>query len=88
METLYPSQREQEDRQLACLQLCNKIKEMVRGDDLLCRMVDAWLAEPELKPREIAHRLGVTIEEIRRGQKRLIRRADQLREEWRHVQDG
>lgn len=86
-ETLYSTYREREDRQLAYSQLCSKIKEMIHGDELLCRMVNIWLEEPELKPREMAHRLGVTIEKIRSGQKRLSRRANQLREDWRNVQD-
>ena len=87
MESLFLAQREREDRQLAYSQLCRKIEEMICEDELLCRMVNMWLEEPELKPREIANRLGVTIETIRNGQKRLSRLATRLREEWHNVQD-
>lgn len=86
-ETLYPARREREDRQLAYSKLCSKIKQIIREDELLCRMVNMWLEEPELKPRGVARRLGVTIEAVRNGQKRLSRVANQLREEWRNVRD-
>jgi DNA-directed RNA polymerase specialized sigma24 family protein len=86
-ETLYLARRESEERQLAYSKLCSKIELMIREDELLCKMVTMWLEEPELKPREVARRLGVAIETIRNGQKRLSRVANQLREEWRNVRD-
>jgi len=87
-DTLYPFQRENEDRQNGYLQLCDKVRELVRDDELLSRMVSMWLEAEDLKPKEIAHRLGVPIEAIRSAQKRLSRKTTRLREEWRNVQGG
>ncbi len=87
-DALYTSRRESEDRHSACLQLCDKVREVVSGDELLSKIVNMWLDDADLKPRELARRLGVSIEKIRSAQKRLRRKIMQLREEWRNVQGG
>jgi len=73
------------DRQAAYQRLCDRVRELVRDDELISRMVELWLSKPELKPREMAKELDVPIKEIRNAQKRLSRRASRLHEEWRHV---
>ena len=79
------SRQEHADRQHAHQRLCNKIRELVREDPLLVEMVGMWLENPEIKPRNMANELRVPIEEIRNAQKRLMRRASNLRKEWDDV---
>jgi DNA-directed RNA polymerase specialized sigma24 family protein len=79
------SQQEYADQQHVYQKLCNEIRELVRDDPLLSRMVNMWLENPEMKPRDMACEMGVPIEEIRNAQKRLSRRASNLREEWGNV---
>lgn len=61
-------------------QMCQEIREKVYGDDVLERMVEVWFVEPDLKPCELAGRLGLPIEEVRNAQKRLRRKLRDLRE--------
>ncbi len=78
-------QQEHAYRQAAYQKLCNKVLDLVQDDPLLSRMVKTWLDNPELKPRDMAHEMGIPIEEIRNAQKRLIRRTSNLRKEWDNV---
>jgi hypothetical protein len=73
---------EQSDQRTVYNQLCNKILELVRGDDLLTRIVDLWFVTPDLKPREIAEALAIPEGEVRKAQKRLSRKVKTLREAW------
>jgi DNA-directed RNA polymerase specialized sigma24 family protein len=77
---------EPSDQQTIYNQLCNRIRELVRGDDLLTRIVDLWFVTPDLKPREIAEALNIPNSELRKAQKRLSRKVKTLREAWSNEQ--
>jgi DNA-directed RNA polymerase specialized sigma24 family protein len=63
-------------------ELVAEMRELVRGDPLLDRMVEWWAIEPDLKPRELAEALGVDKSQIQNALKRLRRRLARLRKEW------
>lgn len=81
----YTDDLEDARRQAAYQQLCNKLRELVNDDELVSKIVETWLSRPELKPREMAKELGISIEKLRNAQRRLSSRASTLREEWRNV---
>ena len=61
-------------------EVSRKILEIV-GDDMILRGVVEKFRD-DLRPREIAKELGITIEEERCAQTRLARRISKLRKEW------
>lgn len=65
--------------------LLHKLREFVNDDELESRILDQWLAQPDMKPNEMVKELEVSIVEIRKAQKRLGRKAKKLAEEWRNV---
>ena len=77
---------EPSDQQTIYNQLCNKILELVRGDNLLTRIVELWFVTPDLKPREIAEALDIPESEVRKAQKRLSRKVKTLKEAWANEQ--
>jgi DNA-directed RNA polymerase specialized sigma24 family protein len=62
-------------------QLVSKMYEMVKEDEELSEIVRVWTRDPNLKPKEIAQELGLSIEEVRNAQKRLRRKLRDIREE-------
>lgn len=66
---------------IACQELAKFILDKVRDDPMLSRIVDLWIDDPELKPKEVASKLGISIQELRCAQKRLRRRLSTLRKE-------
>ena len=73
------------DKQDDCQRVFHKLGEFVSGNDLESRMVDKWWEQPDIKPKEMAKELGVSIVEIRNAQKRLSRKVRKLAEEWHNV---
>lgn len=84
-ESSYLFRPEEKEKQSVFQQMCRRLREVVDGDEVLCKIVDLWLENPDLKPREIARKLGISADELRSAQKRLSRRAKELREEWQNV---
>ena len=84
-EPSYLIRQEEKEKQAACEQLCERMRELVRGDELLSKIVAMRLDNPDLKPRELAGALGISVTEVHSAQKRLGRRVKVLREEWRNV---
>src|ERR1043165_6643337 len=78
----YLIQAEDIQEQISYKELCNKIRELVSEDNLLIKIVELWISDPNLKPSEITHILGISIEETRNAQKRLSRKLLKLRERW------
>jgi len=56
------------------------MRELVKDDPTLDQMVQIWAVEPELKPREMAKVLGLTMNQMRAAQRRLRRRLARLKE--------
>jgi DNA-directed RNA polymerase specialized sigma24 family protein len=63
-------------------QLCDKVRELVSDDAELVSIVEVWFEEPDMKPKDIACRLGLSMDDMHNAQKRLRRRAINLREKW------
>ncbi|HEY0322343.1 MAG TPA: hypothetical protein VGC66_15405 [Pyrinomonadaceae bacterium] len=61
-----------------------KIYEMLGDDPELAVIVKLVLDEPGIKPREIAERLGIAVEDVYNATKRLARRVPKLHEEWKN----
>jgi hypothetical protein len=62
-------------------ELSKLLIERVSDDAVLTQMVMLWIETPDLRPREVALILGLSMDEFRNAQKRLIRRVKTLREE-------
>ena len=77
---------EEADKQAIYQRMCHKLRESVKDDELVSKIVDKWLEKPDMKPQGIANELGVQIDEMRNAQKRLSRVASKLWEEWRNAQ--
>jgi DNA-directed RNA polymerase specialized sigma24 family protein len=63
--------KEKSDEQARYNQLSEKLRESVRSDLLLEQIVNLYIVNPEIKPKEIAHNLGISIKQIQNAQKRL-----------------
>jgi DNA-directed RNA polymerase specialized sigma24 family protein len=59
--------------------LTDKMLELISADEDLSRIIKLWRACPDLKPREIAEELHITMPELHAARKRLRRRLDVLR---------
>lgn len=62
-------------------QLCSNIRESVFDDPVLHQIVELWFAQPDMKPRHIAERLGLPVRAVQNAQKRLRTKVKGLREE-------
>jgi DNA-directed RNA polymerase specialized sigma24 family protein len=67
------------DEQARYNQLSEMLLKSVRSDPLLERIVNLHIVDPGIKPREIAHNLGVSIRQVQNAQKRLNRRVRRIR---------
>jgi DNA-directed RNA polymerase specialized sigma24 family protein len=85
VESPYLVRPEEQEKQEAFRRMCERLRELVDGDEDLCKLVALRLNNPDLKAREIARELGSTADELRNAQKRLSRRAKELWEEWKNV---
>lgn len=63
--------------------LTEKMLELTSEDSELSRLVRLWRACPDLKPRELAEELNLTMPELRAAQKRLKRRLGRIAEDRR-----
>jgi hypothetical protein len=73
---------EQTDAESIYNQLSNRIRQAVKSDPLLKQIVELWIADPDLKPKDIARNLKVKDETIRNAQKRLNRKIKDIRAKW------
>jgi hypothetical protein len=71
--------KEESDEQARYNELGEKLLESVRSDTLLERIVNSLIEDPDLKPKEIAKQLEVSVREIQNAQKRIGRRAKKAR---------
>ncbi len=85
VESPYLVRPEEKERQEAFRRMCERLRELVAGDEVLCKIVGLRLSNPDIKAREIARELNLTADELRNAQKRLSRRARELWEEWKNV---
>jgi hypothetical protein len=76
---------EASDRQTFYNELCQKILKTVEGDELLERIVELWIAIPDLKPQDIAQELCITMKDLHGAQKRLRSKVKTLKEVWMNV---
>jgi DNA-directed RNA polymerase specialized sigma24 family protein len=63
-------------------QLSVKLIEAVHPDTLLTQIVKLYIDMPDLKPSDVAERLGIPVKEVLNAQRRLVRKTQKLREEW------
>lgn len=63
-------------------QLASKLLQAVRQDTRLTEITKLLIEIPDLQPRDIAQRMGLSIEEVRNALRRLGRKAWKVREEW------
>jgi hypothetical protein len=59
-----------------------KMLDLVSSDPLVLRIVTLWREEPDLKPKDLATRLRLTMSEVRAAQKRLRRLVRVLKEDF------
>lgn len=85
VEPPYLVRPDEKERQEAFRRMCERLRELVDGDEVLCKIMALRLSNPDVKAREIARELGLTADELRNAQKRLSRRAKELLEEWKNV---
>lgn len=64
-------------------QLLRTMLELVQDDPVVHRIVQLKATEPDLRPREIAERLNITMEQMYAAQKRLNRRLERFKEKLR-----
>jgi DNA-directed RNA polymerase specialized sigma24 family protein len=62
--------------------LCYALREAVRGDATLMRMVELLIQYPNMKPQDFVSRLGMPIKEVYKARERLARKTLTLRKEW------
>jgi|SRR5215207_1285300 len=60
--------------------ITDKMLNIVASDTEVYRIVELWREEPDLKPKELAARLGIPIYRVRAAQKRLRRLLRKFRE--------
>lgn len=65
-------------------ELVDRVSQSVAGDTELMHIVESLLQSPDLKPKEIAEQLGLSLPQIYTALKRLRRRLHGLREEMRN----
>jgi DNA-directed RNA polymerase specialized sigma24 family protein len=63
-------------------EICEQMIDLVHEDEKLTLLVKTWIADPTAPPREIAQRLGWTIEEMRYHQRQLRIRLRNWRNEF------
>jgi len=72
------------DRQVIYGELTDKIRNSVAGDAVLLHIIELLLQSPDLKPKEIAEQLGLSMPQMYTALKRLRRRLHGLREEMKN----
>ena len=70
------------DEEVIYYQLCEKLLESLRQDVLLTKIAKLYIEMPDLKPKDIAEHLGLSVTDVRNAQKRLSRKLRNVREEW------
>jgi hypothetical protein len=70
------------DQQAIYNQLARQLIISVRGDPLLKQIVILWVENPDLKPKDMAEKLGLSGKAFRNAQRRLIRKAVGVQERW------
>jgi len=60
-------------------QLTQTMLDLVGTDEVLRSILALWRSDPDLKPRDIAEKLGLTSREMQAAQKRLRRKLSSLR---------
>lgn len=69
------------DDQLLYQEVTNKMLNLVSHDEKLTKIVQLWLEEPDIKPRQIAEKMGLTSKQIYQVQKRLRKYLENLQGE-------
>ncbi|HJQ23179.1 MAG TPA: hypothetical protein VKA60_04640 [Blastocatellia bacterium] len=72
----------QTDRLVFYNELCSFILQLVEDDELLTAIVKEWIELPDLKPQDIARKLGLEMSKMHQAQKRLRNKIKFVKEVW------
>jgi DNA-directed RNA polymerase specialized sigma24 family protein len=75
------SEEDKPDSQVLYAELSHRLLNVVSDDATLTKIVQLLIDTPDLRPKEIAPMLGLSIQEMRNAQKRLTRKLKMLKEE-------
>jgi DNA-directed RNA polymerase specialized sigma24 family protein len=78
------SEEDEPDRHVIYAEFSHRLLNLVSDDAMLTKIVQLLIDTPDLRPKEIAPILGLSIQEMRNAQKRLSRKLKTLKEERDH----
>jgi len=68
------------EKKLIDEEVVERAKAMLRGDEKLLKVIDLYLDNPGIKPKEIAKELGIKVSDVNNIKKRLSRRLKAIKD--------